>query len=138
MLMPKRTKYRKQQRGKNRGKATRGNKISFGEYGIQSLAGCHLNSRQLEAARKAIARHITKGGKIWIRVFPDHVITARPADTRMGKGKGQPVHWVAVIKPGTMLFEVAGITKELATQAMISAGHKLPCRTRMVTSESLK
>jgi large subunit ribosomal protein L16 len=133
MLMPKRTKYRKHQRGKNRGKATRGNKVSFGDYGMQALERCHLTSRQIEAARKAITRHIIKGGKLWIRIFPDHVITARPADSRMGKGKGSPVFWVAVIKPGKMLFELSGLDTDSAKKAVISAGHKLPCKVRFVS-----
>lgn len=133
MLMPKRTKYRKQQRGRNKGKATRGNKISFGDYAIQALENCHITSRQIEASRKAISRHIIKGGKIWIRIFPDHVITARPADTRMGKGKGAPAFWVAVVKTGKILFEIAGVNEETAKASLRSAAFKLPCKTRVVT-----
>jgi large subunit ribosomal protein L16 len=132
MLMPKRTKYRKSHRGKNRGIASRGNKLSFGEYGIQALENCELSSRQIESARKAITRHVAKGGKLWIRVFPDHVKTARPQDTRMGKGKGAPSHWVCKVKTGKVLFEVTGITEEIAKEAMISAGHKLPCMSRFI------
>jgi len=132
MLMPKRTKYRKQQRGRNRGKATRGNKISFGEFAIQAMENCHITSRQIEATRKAISRHIIKGGKVWIRMFPDHVITARAADTRMGKGKGQPAYWVAVVKAGKILFEIAGVTEEVARASLRSAAFKLPCKTRIV------
>ena len=135
MLQPKRTKYRKQQRGKNRGVATRGNKVSFGDYGLMAMENCMLTSRQLEAARKAITRHILKGGKIWIRVFPDHVITQRPADSRMGKGKGAPVMWVAKVRAGKILFEVNGLAEAQAQEAMISAGHKLPCKIKFVASE---
>ena len=135
MLMPKRTKFRKQQRGRNRGKATRGNKISFGSFAMQALEGCHITSRQIEAARKTISRNVVRGGKVWIRVFPDKVITARPADTRMGKGKGAPVHWVAVIKPGKVIFEMAGVDKELAQKAFKMAGYKLPCKTRFMSLE---
>ena len=135
MLMPKRTKYRKQQRGKNRGVASRGNKVAFGEYGVMSLDNCALTSRQLEAARKAITHHVVKGGKIWIRVFPDHVVTQRPADSRMGKGKGAPVLWVAKVRAGKVLFEVSGLSKEAAQKAMASAGHKLPCHVKFVTAE---
>jgi large subunit ribosomal protein L16 len=133
MLMPKRTKYRKQQRGRNKGKATRGNKIAFGDFAIQALENCHITSRQIEASRKAISRHIIKGGKIWIRIFPDHVITARPADTRMGKGKGAPAFWVAVVKTGKVLFEIAGVSEEVARASLRSAAFKLPCKTRIVS-----
>ncbi len=137
MLMPKRTKYRKQQRGRNRGEATRGNKISFGSFGIQALEGCQITSRQIEAARKTISRQVVRGGKVWIRIFPDHVITSRPADTRMGKGKGAPLHWVAVVRPGKILFEMAGIDKELAKKALKMAGYKLPCKTRFIALEEV-
>lgn len=135
MLMPKRTKYRKQQRGRNRGEATRGNKISFGSFGIQSLEGCQITSRQIEAARKTINRQVVRGGKVWIRIFPDHVLTSRPADTRMGKGKGAPSHWVAVVRPGRVLFEMAGVDQELAKKALKMAGYKLPCKTRFISLE---
>ncbi|MDR1453682.1 MAG: 50S ribosomal protein L16 [Candidatus Margulisbacteria bacterium] len=135
MLMPKRTKYRKQQRGKNRGVASRGTKVSFGEYGLMSLDNCALTSRQIEAARKAITHHVLKGGKIWIRVFPDHVVTQRPADSRMGKGKGAPSLWVAKVRAGRVLFEVSGLAGAAAQKALLSAGHKLPCHVRFVTAE---
>ncbi len=133
MLMPKRTKFRKQQRGRNKGKATRGNKISFGDYGIQSLENCYITGRQIEAARKAISRQVLKGGKIWIRIFPDKVFTARAADTRMGKGKGAPLYWAAKVKTGTMLFEMGGVTNEIALKSLRSAGFKLPCKTRIIS-----
>ena len=135
MLMPKRTKYRKQQRGKNRGIASRGNKVSFGKYGLMAMNNCALTSRQIEAARKAITHHVIKGGKIWIRIFPDHVITQRPADSRMGKGKGAPVLWVAKVRAGRILFEVTGLTDEVAQKALTSAGHKLPCHVKFVRAE---
>lgn len=135
MLMPKRVKYRKHHRGRMKGKAHRGNKVSFGEYGLQALEPCWMTSRQIEAARRAIVRHVRRSGKLWIRVFPDKPVTKRPAETRMGKGKGNVDHWVAVVKPARMLFEISGVSEEAARSAMRLASHKLPIRTRFVTRE---
>ena len=118
MLMPKRVKYRKQHRGRRAGMATRGNEVSFGEFGLQALGAVWLNSRQIEAARRAIVRYLRRGGKLWIRVFPDHPVTKRPAETRMGGGKGAVEYWAAVVKPGLMLFEIAGVSEEEAREAM--------------------
>ncbi len=132
MLMPKRSKYRKQQKGRMRGKAYRGSKVSFGQYGLKSLDPGRITARQIEAARIAITRHIKRGGKVWIRLFPDKPLTKKPAETRMGKGKGAPEFWVAVIKPGRVLFEIEGVTEEIAKRAMALAGHKLPVRTKFV------
>jgi large subunit ribosomal protein L16 len=132
MLMPKRVKYRKQMRGRMRGKASRGAEISFGEYGLQALEPCWMTSRQLEAARRAIVRYVRRGGKLWIRVFPDKPVTAKPAETRMGGGKGSVDHWVVVIKPGRVLFEIAGVSEEDAKEAMRLASHKLPIKTQFV------
>ncbi len=135
MLMPKRVKYRKHHRGRMKGKAYRGSKVSFGEYGLQALEPCWMTSRQIEAARRAIVRHVRRSGKLWIRVFPDKPVTKRPAETRMGKGKGNVDHWVAVVKPGRMLFEISGVSEESARSAMRLASHKLPIQTRFVTRE---
>ena len=135
MLMPKRVKYRKHHRGRMKGMAHRGNKVSFGEYGLQALEPCWMTSRQIEAARRAIVRHVRRSGKLWIRVFPDKPVTKRPAETRMGKGKGNVDHWVAVVKPGRMLFEISGVSEESARSAMRLASHKLPIQTRFVTRE---
>ncbi len=135
MLMPKRVKYRKHHRGRMKGKAYRGNKVSFGEYGLQALEPCWMTSRQIEAARRAIVRHVRRSGKLWIRVFPDKPVTKRPAETRMGKGKGDVDHWVAVVKPGRMIFEISGVSEESARSAMRLASHKLPIQTRFVTRE---
>jgi large subunit ribosomal protein L16 len=135
MLMPKRTKYRKQHRGRMRGKAGRGNTLSFGEFGLQALEPCWMTSRQIEAARRAITRRLKRGGKLWIRVFPDKPVTARAAETRMGKGKGAVDHWVAVVKPGRMVFELAGVPEEDAREAMRLASHKLPIKTRFISRE---
>lgn len=135
MLMPKRVKYRKHHRGRMKGKAYRGNKVSFGEYGLQALEPCWMTSRQIEAARRAIVRHVRRSGKLWIRVFPDKPVTKRPAETRMGKGKGNVDHWVAVVKPGRMIFEISGVSEESARSAMRLASHKLPIQTRFVTRE---
>ena len=132
MLMPKRVKYRKPHRGSRGGEAQRGNQVSFGEYGLQALEAAWIDSRQIESARRAITGHIKRGGKVWIRIFPHKGVTAKPAETRMGSGKGAPDHWVAVIKPGRMLFEIAGVREEVAAEAMRKAGHKLPIRTRFV------
>jgi large subunit ribosomal protein L16 len=137
MLMPKRTKYRKQHRGRMKGKAGRGNTLSFGEYGLQALEPCWMTSRQIEAARRAIVRHVKRGGKLWIRIFPDKPVTAKPAETRMGGGKGAVDHWVAVVKPGRMIFEIAGVQEEAAREAMRLASHKLPIKTQFVSREEI-
>ncbi|HYA00625.1 MAG TPA: 50S ribosomal protein L16 [Candidatus Binatia bacterium] len=133
MLMPKRTKYRKLHRGRRTGAAQRGNVLSFGNYGLQALEPCWMTNRQIEAARRAMTRHVRRGGQIWIRVFPDHAYTKKPAETRMGSGKGQPEGWAAVVRPGLVLFEMAGVTEEVAREAMRLAGHKLPISTRFVS-----
>jgi large subunit ribosomal protein L16 len=137
MLSPKRTKYRKRQRGKIRRKANRGDKIAFGEYGLVALEPKWITNRQIEAGRVALTRHIKRGGKVWIRVFPDMPYTKKPAETRMGKGKGTPEYWVAVVEPGRVLFEVGGIDRELAHEAMTLAGSKLSIRTRFVERAEL-
>jgi len=133
MLMPKRVKYRKQQRGRRRGKAYRGSEISFGEFGVKAMEPAWLTNKQIEAARVALTRHIKRGGKVWIRIFPDKPVTVKPAETRMGKGKGAPDHWVAVIKPGRILFELEGVTPQLAREALGLAAAKLPIKTKFVT-----
>ena len=135
MLMPKRTKHRKQMRGRRRGKAYRGSDVSFGEYGLQAMEPAWITNKQIEAARVAITRHVKRGGKIWIRVFPDKPITARPAETRMGKGKGNPEGWVAVVKPGRVLFEMEGVSEEMAREAMRLGAAKLPIKTRFLVRE---
>ena len=132
MLMPKKVKFRKQQRGRRRGFATRGEDLSFGDYGLQAIEPGWVTARQIEASRIAMTRHIKRGGKIWIRIFPDKPITKKPAETRMGKGKGAPEEWVCVIKPARILFEMEGVTEEVAREAMRLAAHKLPLRTRFV------
>jgi len=132
MLLPKRVKYRKQHRGRMTGKAKGGGEINFGEYGLQALEPAWITSRQIEAARIAMTRYIKRGGKVWIRIFPDKPVTAKPAETRMGSGKGAPEYWVAVVKPGRVLFELAGIEEEVAREAMRLASHKLPIKTRFV------
>jgi large subunit ribosomal protein L16 len=132
MLMPKRVKYRKQQRGRMRGKAYRGSTVAFGEYGLQALEPAWITNRQIEAARVAITRSIKRGGKMWIRIFPDKPVTKKPAETRMGKGKGAPEFWVASIRPGRIMFELEGITKEAAKAAMRLGASKLPIRVRFV------
>ena len=131
--MPKRVKYRKQQRGRRRGKAYRGSEISFGEFGVKAMEPAWLTNKQIEAARVALTRHIKRGGKVWIRIFPDKPVTVKPAETRMGKGKGAPDHWVAVIKPGRILFELEGVTPQLAREALSLAAAKLPIKTKFVT-----
>ncbi len=133
MLMPKRTRFRKEHRNVSGGIATAGNTIVFGDYALQALEPAWIDSRQIESARRAITHHVKRGGKIWIRVFPDKPVTAKPAETRMGSGKGAPDHWVAVIKPGTILFEMSGVREDVAAEAMRLAGHKLPISTRFVT-----
>jgi len=137
MLVPKRFKYRKMHRGRMKGMATRGNVLSFGDYGLQATECCWMTSRQLEAARRAIVHHVKRGGKIWIRVFPDKPVTQKPAETRMGGGKGVVDHYVAVIKPGHLIFELAGVSQESAREAMRLAAQKLPSRTRFVAREEL-
>lgn len=136
MLQPKRVKWRKQHRGKMRGVALRGAEITFGEFGLQALEAAWIDSRQIESARRAITHHLKRGGKVYIRIFPDKPVTAKPAETRMGSGKGAPDHWVAVVKPGRMLFEVAGVRGELAREALRLAAHKLPIETRIVEREA--
>ena len=136
MLMPKKVKHRKVQRGKRRGKAWRGAALSFGEFGLKAMGVGWVTDRQIEAARVAINRHIKRGGKLWIRIFPDKPITKKPAETRMGKGKGAPEQWVAVVKPGRMLFEVEGVPEALAARAMQLAARKLPLPTRFVSRQS--
>ena len=133
MLMPKRVKHRKQHRGNRRGMATRGNFIAFGDFGLQAMEPAWIDSRQIEAARRAITRYVRRGGKIWIRIFPDKSVTSKPAETRMGSGKGAPDHWVAVIKPGRVMFEITGVREDVAKEAMRLAGHKLPIKTKFVT-----
>ena len=132
MLMPKRVKYRKAQRGNMRGKAQRGSSLAFGEYGLKALEPGWVTNRQIEAARVALTRSLKRGGKVWIRVFPDKPVTKKPAETRMGKGKGAPDHWVAVVRPGKILFEMEGVNHQEASEALRLASHKLPLRTRFV------
>ncbi len=132
MLSPKKVKYRKQQKGRMKGKAYRGSTLSFGAYGLQAIECGRMTAQQIEAARVAMTRHVKRGAKIWIRVFPDKPITKKPAETRMGKGKGSPEGWVAVVKPGKMLYEMEGVPADLATEAFRLASHKLPFRTRLV------
>ncbi|MCN4143524.1 MAG: 50S ribosomal protein L16 [Thiohalomonas sp.] len=132
MLQPKRTKFRKQMKGRNRGLAAKGNKVSFGEYGLKSMSRGRLTARQIEAARRAMTRHIKRGGKIWIRVFPDKPISKKPLEVRQGKGKGSVEYWVAQIQPGSMLYEMEGVSEELAREAFALAAAKLPCATSFV------
>lgn len=135
MLSPKRVKYRKKHKGRMRGQSHRGNKVSFGEFGLQAAEPAWISNRQIEAARVAMTRHIKRGGKVWIRIFPDKPITQKPAETRMGKGKGNPEGWVAVVKPGRVMFELEGVTEEIARRAMELAAAKLPIKTRFVVRE---
>lgn len=132
MLMPRRVKFRKQQRGRRAGMSNRGNRVSFGEFGLKSMEACWLTARQIEAARVAMTRRLRRGGKVWIRVFPDKPYTKKPTETRMGKGKGMPEGWVAVVRRGRVLFEIEGVDRELAREAMRLAGHKLPVATKFV------
>lgn len=134
-LMPKRTKYRKMQKGRNTGRAMRGNKITDGEFGLQALEPAWITSNQIEAARIAMTRYIKRGGQVWIKIFPDKPITKKPAETRMGSGKGAPEYWVAVVKPDRVLFEIAGIPEETAKEALRLAQHKLPIKTKIITRE---
>ncbi|MEI6442378.1 MAG: 50S ribosomal protein L16 [Nostocales cyanobacterium ELA583] len=133
MLSPRRTKFRKQQRGRMEGLATRGSTLNFGEFGLQAQEPSWITSRQIEASRRAMTRYIRRGGKIWIRIFPDKPITMRPAETRMGSGKGNPEFWVAVVKPGRIMFEIGGVTEEIAREAMRLADAKLPIKTKFIT-----
>ncbi|KPK22205.1 MAG: 50S ribosomal protein L16 [Dehalococcoidia bacterium SM23_28_1] len=135
MLQPKRVKHRKVHRGRRRGKASAGNSLTFGEFGLQALGRTWMTARQIEAARRAITHHIRRGGKVWICVFPDKSVTKKPAETRMGSGKAAPDHWVAVVRPGRILFEIAGVREDVAREAMRLASHKLPIPTRVVARE---
>ncbi len=135
-LMPKRTKFRKQQKGRNRGKATRGNVVNEGEYGLQATTAGWIKSNQIEAARVALTRYIKRGGKVWIKIFPDKPVTKKPAETRMGKGKGAPEYWVAVVKPGRVMFEIEGVTEDIAREALRLAAQKLPVQTKFVRREN--
>jgi len=135
--MPKRVKRRRVQRGRMTGKATRGSKIAYGEFGLQALEPAWITSNQIEAARRAMTRYVKRGGKVWIKIFPDKPITKKPAETRMGAGKGSPEYWVAVVKPGRILFEMAGVPEETAREAMRLAAHKLPIKTKFVTREDV-
>ena len=132
MLMPKRVKYRKVQRGRMKGKATRGNVVSYGEYGLQALEPAWVTSNQIEAARVAMTRYTKRGGQVWIKIFPDKPVTQKPAETRMGSGKGSPEYWVSVVKPGRIMFEIAGVGDEAAKEALRLASHKLPIKTKIV------
>lgn len=135
MLLPKRVKYRKQHRGRMTGKATRGNKVTYGQFGLAALEPGWITSNQIEASRIAINRYLRRGGKVWIKIFPDKSVTAKPAETRMGSGKGSPEYWVAVVKPGRVLFEIAGTSEDQAREALRLASHKLPIKTKFVESE---
>ena len=135
MLLPKRVKYRKQMRGRMTGKATRGNEVTYGQFGLQATEPAWITSRQIEAARIAMTRYTKRGGKVWIKIFPDKPITQKPAETRMGSGKGSPEYWVAVVKPGRIMFEIAGVSEEVAREAMRLASHKLPVKTKFVIKE---
>jgi large subunit ribosomal protein L16 len=136
VLQPKRVKFRKVQKGRRRGKANSGNTITFGDYGLQAQESAWITARQIEAARRAITRHVRRGGNVWIRVFPDKPITKKAAETRMGSGKGAPDHWVAVVKPGRILFEMTGVAEDVAKEAMRLASHKLPINTKFLVRES--
>ena len=136
MLMPKRVKYRRVHRGRMKGKALRGNFVSNGEWGLQATEPCWITSNQIEAARIAMTRYTKRGGKVWIKIFPDKPITEKPAETRMGSGKGSPEYWVAVVKPGRVMFEIAGVPEETAREALRLASHKLPCKSKVVKREA--
>ena len=138
MLSPKRVKFRKRFKGRTKGLATRGSEVSFGHYGLKALEPGWVSNRQIEAARVALTRHIKRGGKVWIRIFPDKPITKKPAETRMGSGKGAPDHWVAVVKPGRVLYEIQGVDEALAREAMLLAAQKLPIKTKFVTRADLE
>ena len=135
MLLPKRVKYRRQQRGRMKGTVTRGNVVTYGDYGLQALEPCWITSNQIEAARIAMTRYIKRGGQVWIKIFPDKPVTEQPAETRMGKGKGSPEYWVAVVKPGRVMFEIGGVSEELAREAMRLAANKLPIKCKFVAAE---
>ena len=136
MLLPKRVKYRRVQRGRMKGKATRGNFIAYGEFGLQATEPAWITSNQIEAARVAINRYMKRGGNVWIKIFPDKPVTQKPAETRMGSGKGSPEYWVAVVKPGRVLFEVSGVSEEVAHEALRLASYKLPCKTKIIARET--
>ena len=138
MLQPKRTKFRRPQKGRSKGNAQRGNQLAFGSFGIKSLGTHWITGRQIEAARIAMTRYIKRGGKVWIKIFPDKPVTAKPAETRMGSGKGSPEYWVAVVKPGRVLFEMDGVARDVAAEAMRLAGHKLPIKTKFVVREEVE
>ena len=138
MLLPKRVKYRRVHRGRMKGAATRGNKVTYGDFGIQALEPAWITSNQIEAARIAMTRYIRRGGQVWIKIFPDKPITEKPAETRMGSGKGSPEYWVAVVKPGRVMFEMDGVSEEVAREAMRLAGHKLPIKTKFMVKEEVK
>ena len=135
MLLPKRVKFRRQQRGRLKGQATRGNTVTYGDFGLQALEPCWITSNQIEAARIAMTRYIKRGGQVWIKIFPDKPITQKPAETRMGNGKGSPEYWVAVVKPGRVMFEIGGVSEELAREAMRLAAHKLPIKCKFIRKE---
>jgi len=132
MLLPKRVKYRRVHRGRMKGKATRGNTVTYGDFGLVALEPTWITSNQIEAARIAMTRYTKRGGKVWIKIFPDKPVTTKPAETRMGSGKGSPEYWVAVVKPGRIMFEIAGVSEEIAREALRLASHKLPCKTKFV------
>ena len=136
MLLPKRVKYRRVQRGRMTGKATRGNTVTYGEFGLQALEPAWIKSNQIEAARVAMTRYTKRGGQVWIKIFPDKPVTKKPADTRMGSGKGSPEYWVAVVKPGRVMFEIAGVPEETAREALRLASHKLPIKTKIVVADA--
>jgi large subunit ribosomal protein L16 len=138
MLSPRRTKFRKQQRGRMTGMATRGSEIAFGQYGLQAIEPSWITSRQIEACRRAMNRYLKRGGKIWIRIFPDKPVTMRPAETRMGSGKGSPEFWVAVVKPGRILFEIGGVAEDIARESMRLAMHKLPIKVKFIVKAHLE
>ena len=138
MLIPKRVKYRRQQRGRMTGKATRGNKVTYGEFGLQALEPGWITSNQIEAARIAMTRYTKRGGQVWIKIFPDKPVTQKPAETRMGSGKGSPEYWVAVVKPGRVMFEIAGVPEETAREAMRLAMHKLPIKCKFIKKETVE
>lgn len=137
MLSPKNLKFRKRMKGRRRGMAQRGSKITFGDFALQALSDCWMTNRQIEAGRIAITHHVKRGGRVWIRIFPDKPITKKPLEVRMGKGKGAPEGWVAVVKPGRVLFEIRGVSEEMAREALRRAGHKLPVRCRIISREDV-
>jgi len=138
MISPKRVKHRKQFRGRMRGKATRGNTLTYGDFGLQAMEPAWITGNQIEAARIAMTRYSKRGGTVWIKIFPDKPVTSKPAETRMGSGKGSPDHWVAVVKPGRVMFEMGGVTEEVAREALRLAGHKLPCKVKFIRREEVK